>query len=353
MSKLKYGIIGTGNIAVSKHLTGYAALKDEVELMAVCDNNKEAAERAAKQFGIPNVFTDYRNLLAMKDIDLISVCTPNCLHAPVTIEALEAGKHVHCEKPMAMNSEEAQEMLDTARKTGRKLMVGLNNRFTKETQFVKKYVDDGNLGEIYYIKCGWVRRSEIAPRGWFTDKALSGGGSLIDLGVHFIDLAMYFMNYPQPKSVVARTFCKFGNTGLCKLYTLEGIPTDVNKKFDVEDFAAGFIDLNNDACITFEISWALNTENERTFYELNGTKGGLCFNKSGLKIFTLVNGQQADIQPHINGDFFGANEFRYFIECIRTGEEPVISPPEQGVAMMKLIDGIYRSAEERKQIEFH
>lgn len=359
MKKLKYGIIGTGNIAMGKHLPGYAALNQDVEIVAACDINMNALDTAAKKFNIPKITTDYKELLTMDEIDFVSICLPNYLHAPVAIEALNAGKHVHCEKPMAMNTDEAKSMLEARNSTGKKLMVGLNNRFTPQARYAKSFIEEGHLGEIYFAKCGWLRRAGLAPYGWFTDKSKSGGGPLIDLGVHYIDLVMYFMNYPSLKSVTSRTYCKFGNSQSGYLYNYDGKKPGTEDKFDVEDLAAGFIELKNDASISFEISWASNIENEKVYYELYGTKGGLKFEhvfsktlKPELKVFTTISGQQIDIIPQINPALYKETEFMHFINCIREDKQPTISIPEQGVDMMKIIDGIYQSEKQRKQVIF-
>jgi len=353
MKKLRYGIIGCGGIS-GKHLTGYSALADDVEIVACCDIIEERMDNVAKKYNIPKKYRDYKDLLVDPEIDFVSVCLPNCLHNPVTCEALKVGKHVHCEKPMALNTAQAQEMLDTSRKTCKKLMIGLNNRFTPQSQFVKQYIAEGNLGEIYYARCGWVRRAGMAIAGWFTDKEQSGGGPLIDLGVHYIDLVMYFMNYPKVRDVSARTYCKFGaNLDLRQTYT--GAYTRLDLPYNVEDFAVGFINLENDACISFEISWASNIEREKLFYEILGTNGGIKMETQPggpfFKIFSRIGDQLVDIEPKLRMDAY-QGEFAHFVESIRTGKDPTISVPEQGVEMMTLIDGIYRSADSRQPYFF-
>lgn len=348
--KLKYGIIGTGGIAMGKHLPGYSGLKEDVEIVAACDIDGTRLKDAGQRFNIPHLYTDYNELLALKEIDMVSVCLPNYLHAPVTIKALKSGKHVHCEKPMAMNEKQAQEMLNAKNETGRKLMIGLNNRFTPVSMFVKKYIEDGNLGDIYFAKCGWLRRRGLPAREWFQNKELSGGGPLIDLGVHYIDLVMYFLNYPELTSAVARTYRKFGGTGISQLYAYHG--SQPNWGYDVEDLVTGFLELKNDVSVSFEISWASNVEKEVMFYEVYGSKANIRSYNGDLSIFTVVNGQFADIHPKIEPDLYPETEFKHFVNCIRTGSEPLISITEQSMKMMKIVEAIYRSSEERKQIHF-
>ncbi|MHB1485228.1 MAG: Gfo/Idh/MocA family protein [Saccharofermentanales bacterium] len=350
MKKLKYGIIGTGGIS-EKHLPGYSLLKDEVELYAACDIDYEKMRKQAEKYSIPNMTTDYHELLSMDEIDFVSICLPNYLHAQVTIEALKKGKHVHCEKPMAMNYQEAKQMLDAKIDSDRKLMIGLNNRFTHQSMYAKNYIDEGNLGEIYYAKCGWLRRGGLAASGWFTDKALSGGGPLIDLGVHFIDLVMYFLGYPQIDSVLAKTYRKFTDSDIRKIYTIPGLKYDAEAVNNVEDLATGFINLKNDISVSFEVSWASNTVKEKYFYEIYGTKSGISYDSSTneTSIITVVNGHPAEIRPLINPALYEETEFKHFVNCIKNNQEPTISIPEQCVEMMKLIDGIYRSAQSGKQ----
>lgn len=359
MKKLSCGIIGTGGIANNKHIPGYLKLKDDVEIVALCDIDEEALNKTAEKHNLTNTkrFTDYKELLALEEIDFVSVCLPNYLHAPVTIEALKAGKHVHCEKPMTINEANAQEMLRVSKETNKKLMIGLNNRFTPYAMYVRDYIKQGNLGNIYFAKCGWRRRNGLPHSGWFSDKSQSGGGALIDLGVHFIDLVMHYMNYPGIKSVTAKKYCKFGQSNLKEMYTFPSAKLDPNIKFDVEDLAVGFIDMKNDASISFEISWASNIEKEMVSYELYGEKAGVKFtddfvNPPKLQIFTSESGQLVDVIPKINPYLYDETEFKHFTNCIRTNQEPTIAPPEQAVEMMKLIDAIYNSSKTGKQIVF-
>lgn len=344
--KLKYGCVGAGGIADWKHLDGYSKI-GEVSIEAICDANLKAAEKLAEKYGIPKVYGDYMEMLEKTKFDFISICTPNFLHAPITIEALKRGIHVHCEKPIAMNAQEAQAMVDAKNKYGRKLMVGLNNRFTNESFFVKKYAVEGLLGEIYHAKCGWRRRRGIPGKGgWFTNKQLSGGGPLIDLGVHFLDLAMYFMGNPKPASVVGAAYSKFDDNSSRNSWSYG---SSGDGTYDVEDFAAGFVRLENSATIDFEFSWASNIENEYYYYELMGTKGGVCYKGGELKIFSEVFDTCIKILPDTNYPSKALNEFEHFIDCIKNDREP-LAPPEQAVDLMKVIDAVYRSAETKKEV---
>lgn len=346
VGKLRYACIGAGGIAEKKHLNEYAKLAD-IELAAVCDPDLKAAERLAGKFGVPKVYADYQELFEAEKLDLVSICTPNCLHAPIAVKALEKGVHVHCEKPLAIHAQGAQAIVDAKNRYGRMVMVALNNRFTQESLFVKKYADAGLFGEIYHAKCGWRRRNGIPGKGaWFTDRKLSGGGALIDLGVHFLDLTLYFMGYPQAQSVSGAVYSKFGeSTNRLR----PGYRNNGDGRFDVEDLAVGMVRMENHATIDFEFSWASNIEKETKYYELLGTKGGVAFRDGELKIFSEVLDTSINIVPELNSAIRSMNEFEHFVECIRTGREPAASP-EQAVSLMKIIDGIYLSDTQRKEI---
>ena len=356
MEKLRCAIIGAGGIC-EKHIKGYLTLQDDVEIHAICDTDEIRLNKIADKYSISRRYTDYKEILSNKDIDFVCVCLPNCLHAPITIEALHSGKHVHCEKPMALNAKQAQAMVDAKNKTGKKLMIGLNNRFTPNAMYIKQYINDGNLGEIYFAKAGWVRRSGLPHAGWFCEKEKSGGGVLIDLGVHFIDLVLYFMDYPGFASVTAKTYSKLGKPETYRIYANPLAREDAGIRYDVEEMATGFIDLKNDAAIMFELSWASNIENEKNYYEIYGTNGGVKYvwedgKEPELKIFSRIGGQLIDIIPRIKPELFQESEFKHFIDCIRLNQEPTICAPEQGVEMMKLIDAIYLSAEQKRPLIF-
>lgn len=352
--KLKYGVIGTGNI-VPKHLNGYSALSDSVDIVACCDINAEKMNAVADKYNIPNRFENYKDLLAMKELDFVSVCLPNYLHAPISIEAMEAGLHVHCEKPMAVSLKAAEAMLKARNRTGRCLMIGLNNRFTIESQYTRQLIEAGFLGKIYFAKCGWQRRSGLPHAGWFTNKEQSGGGPLIDLGVHFIDLVLSFMGYPAFTSLSARTFNYFGGTSKHNAHLYPGVRPGKETIYNVEDMATGFINLKNDASLQFEVSWASNIEKEKVFYELYGTEGGVRFENdfSGtptFKAYRIIEGQQVDVVPKLNSFAFKTTEFNHFVESIQKGVQPQIVKAEECVQMMELIEAIYQSANEKMPI---
>ena len=205
------GIIGTGYISVARHLPAFKALQDEgkVRLVAVCDVGEERLQKAAKKFDVPLAFTDYREMLALGEIDAVSVCTPNFQHKQPVLDAFAAGKHVLCEKPLALNTDEGAEMVAAGRAAGRQLQVGYNLRFGPGAQSVKRFINDGKLRpDIYYARAQALRRRGIPSHGHFTDKAKQGGGPLIDIGAHVLDLSLWLMGFPKPVSVSGQTQAK-------------------------------------------------------------------------------------------------------------------------------------------------
>ncbi len=355
MKTLKVGVIGTGGIARAFHLP---TLSDTpgVELVAVCDIVREKAVKAAEDFKASHVFEDYRELLELEELDAVSICTPNYLHSIIAVAAFEKGKHVICEKPDAVSVEEALKMKAASEKAGKLLMVMRNNRYDGKIQFLKKYIAEGNLGEIYAAKCGWVRRRGIPGKGgWFTTKAQSGGGPLIDLGVHMIDVSIWLMGSPTPVSVTGSTYCKFANedTKADSANAAFG-ESKAGGTFDVEDLAMGFIKFDNGASLAIEFSWASNIESEDKYVELLGTKAGAKYHStdSELKLFGEAVGVTTDIKPNLGTAEAGqhARYIRHFIACIR-GEETPIFVPQQGVDMIKILTAIYQSAQTGSEVK--
>ena len=235
--KLGIGIIGSGGIAQNAHMPGYAAVPDLCKIVAVADVNADAAKVAAEKFNVKHVFSDYKKLLEMDEVDAVSVCTPNYLHHEPTIKAFQAGKHVLCEKPIAMNAREAAEMVAAGRKAKKKFMVGYNLRFAPTNQLLKKYIDAGDLGEIYFARAQALRRRGIPGWGVFIDKSKQGGGPLIDIGVHILDLTLWLLGHPKPVAASGQTYAKFG-----KRSDIVGFMGQWDyKNFTVEDFAIGLI----------------------------------------------------------------------------------------------------------------
>lgn len=339
--KLRYGCIGAGGIARKKHLSNYAKQPD-VELVAVCDSVLPAAEALARDFGIDQVYSDYREMLDRESLDIISVCTPNFLHREITCYALEHGVNVHCEKPLAMDQQEALEIWQTAERTGKKVMLGLNKRYLPETLLVHEMMKEDFFGEIYHARCGWRRNSGIPGIGrWFTNQKLSGGGVMIDLGVHYLDLAMSYLDYPDVLTVSGSAYQKFGKGGDTRIR--KGYRSDPEGVFDVEDMAVGIIRTASGATVDFEFSWASNVEKEMRYIELMGTKGGMIMENDDLRLFSHKAGTCFVEKPDMNTLNFEISEFAHFIQCIRTNTEPITNAWE-GYKIMKIIDAFYASA---------
>lgn len=350
--KLKVGLIGLGGILKTAHMIGYKEFED-VEIAAVCDISPEKIELFKKEFNMPDVksFTDYNELLETEGLDFVDICTPNYLHSLVAVKALNKGLHVFCEKPDAVSVEEAIKMQEAAEKSGKHLMVMRNNRFRSTSRYLKQYISEGKAGEIYCGRCGWQRRRGIPGKGgWFTTKAQSGGGPLIDLGVHMIDLAIWLMGNPVPVSVSGCTYTKFADSDISdSVHSSFGEKKD-DGIFDVEDLAMGFIRFDNGACLQIEFSWASNIEKENVFVELRGTKAGINFKQDGLKIFEEDCGVLEDVLPLVTEtppDH--PKNIRHFINVLQGKEEPDFVPT-QGVNMIKILEAMYKSAESGAEV---
>lgn len=351
--KLKGAVIGIGGISRS-HLKAHMA-NPEVEIVALCDVKAERAIERAEELGIPYVYSDYRDLLKQEDIDFVDICTPNLYHSQIAVAALEAGKHVFTEKPDAISPQEAQRMADTASREGKLLMAMRNNRFADGSQFLKKFIDKGSLGEVYTARCGWLRRRGIPGKGgWFTTKELSGGGPLIDLGVHFIDVAIWLMGNPKPVAVTGATYCKFAHSDISDSeHSQFGEKATGDETFDVEDLASGFIRVDNGATLQIEFSWASNVEEEVTFVELRGTKAGASLKNGEVKIFHEIENVLCNTVPVFSKNKEGGNNHQknlfHFIDVLQNRAEPIILP-EHGVDMIKILSALYESAATGKEV---
>ncbi|MBQ8696579.1 MAG: Gfo/Idh/MocA family oxidoreductase, partial [Clostridia bacterium] len=253
--KLRIGIIGCGGIANGKHMPSLKRLGN-VEMVAFCDIIKERAEKAKADFGTPDakVYTDYKKLLSDGSIDVVHVCTPNRSHSFITVDALEAGKHVMCEKPMAINSAEAKKMLDAAERTGKKLTIGYQNRQTAKARYLKNEALADTFGDIYYARAIALRRRAVPTWGVFLNEYEQGGGPLIDIGTHALDLTLWTMNNYKPKYCVGSVYHKLND----QTETANAFGDWDPEKFTVEDSAFGFVVMENGATVSVESSWALN-----------------------------------------------------------------------------------------------
>lgn len=349
--KWRVGIIGIGGICKGSHLPEY--LSDErLEVAALCDIIIERAEEIRdKYFPDAAVYSDYKELLKDESIDSIDICTPNYLHSIIAVAAFEAGKHVFCEKPDAVSVSEVMRMKEAADKAGKTLMVMRNNRWVSASKYAKKYIESGRMGEIYCGRCGWQRRRGIPGKGgWFTTKEQSGGGPLIDLGVHMIDLAIWLMGNPTPVAVSGNTYMKFADNDVSDSVNSDFGDKNSEGTFDVEDLAMGMIRFDNGALLQIEFSWASNIEKENRFVELRGTKAGLSWTDSGVKIFSEDNGELTDtVSPTIDQQNGHRKNLKHFYDVVIEGAEPQFKP-QQGIDMIKILCAIYESARTGKEV---
>lgn len=350
--ELKAAIVGCNGIALQKALPSLAKIP-EVAVTAFCDIAGERAQSAAKQYGAKGagVYTDYRELLLDKTLDVVYVCTPNITHAPITIAALEAGKHVMCEKPMATSCTDAKAMLDAAVKSGKKLSVSYQNRFRQDVQTLWRYCRGGALGQVYFAKAHAIRRRGVPTWGVFLNEELQGGGPLIDIGTHSLDLALWLMDDYRVRYVAGSTYRKLAETGGGGNMFGPWEP----KKFTVEDSAFGYVVMESGATIMLESSWALNALDEKEAkVTLCGTKAGADMDDGlrlngeaydDLYIRELGTGK-VDID-YYSGDIVepGELEARSWIDCILNDTPPVVEP-EQAVAVTRILEAVYRSARE-------
>lgn len=352
MEKVKVGIIGCGGISKTAHCPSYL-IEPRAEITAVCDIIEERAESVRKKFfRKAKVYMDYKELLKDPDIDYVDICTPNYLHSVIAIDALNAGKHVLCEKPDAVNADEALRMKAAAEANRKRLMIIRNNRYGGASAPLKKLADNGFFGDFYAGRCGWIRRRGIPGKGgWFTTKEQSGGGPLIDLGVHMIDLAVWLMGNPKPVAVSGNTFSYFADSEIMDSPESKFGDRVEGGTFDVEDLAMGLIRFDNGAVLQIEFSWASNIKKEKRFVELRGTEGGLAWENGHAEIFYEKNGKQKNEKIHPAAGKAGhpAN-ISHFIDVLQGKSEPVFVP-DQGIDMIKILSAIYKSAETGREIE--
>ena len=356
---VKIGIIGCGGIANGKHMPSLKKIKN-VQMVAFCDIIEERAVKAAEEYGVEGakVYTDYKELLKDRDIEVVHVCTPNRSHAFISIDAMEAGKHVMCEKPMAKTYKEAKEMLDASERTGMKLTIGYQSRWRADSLYLKKMCEDGELGEIYSGKAMALRRRAVPTWGVFLNEYEQGGGPLIDIGTHALDLTLWMMDNYKPKMVVGTTFEKLKNQKDCGNAWGDWDP----KKFTVEDAAFGFIVMENGATIMLESSWALNIRNPKeAITMICGTEGGADM-FDGLNINFIKNGRQCILKPDLTAGgvaFYDGDgdedpsvlEARAWLDAVVNDHEPR-TKASQALVVTQILEAIYESAKTGKPVYF-
>lgn len=331
MEKTKIAVIGLGGIAQLVHLPILSKLGN-VEISAVADINKNRLKSVGEKFLIAKQFSDYKELLATQDVDAVIIATPTNTHSEIALECLKAKKHILIEKPIARSLAEAKEINSVAKKNKKQVMIGMNLRFRPDAMLMKSLVSSGELGEIFYIRCGWLRK-QSSEQKWFLNKNQSGGGVIIDLGILILDLAMWIMNDHQMKSVTVQKY-------------------NHNTK-DVEDSAVGLVRFDNDQVISFEVSWGLHSEWDKFHLAAFGTKGTAHLNP--LRAYKRLETNRIDYtlaQPANSSNLFKKsyeNELKHFVGMVRENN-PVASSCDDAVSLMKLLEAMYKSADSKKEV---
>lgn len=361
--KLQIGFIGCGLIANMKHFPALSNLNDMCQMVAFCDLIEERAKNGAMTYGTSDAKTylDYKELLNDDSIDVVHVLTPNVSHSQITIDALDANKHVLCEKPISHSYKEAMKMVEAAKHTKKKFTIGYQNRFREEVQVLKSACEEGYLGEIYFAKAHAVRRRAVPTWGVFMDKSKQGGGPLIDIGTHALDLTLHFMNNYKPKSITGSVFYKLADKPEGNMFG----PWDP-KTYEVEDSAFGFIKMEDGATVFLEASWALNTTDTReACTTLCGTNAGaeiktgpdlkpnLVFND--VKYNKLFETRFSEV-PGVAftnpvGNSPQDKEAKQWLKSILEDTEPLVKP-EEALVVTQILDSIYQSSQGKKTIEF-
>ena len=351
---LRVGVIGAGVGAL--HLAAYKQIP-EVEIVALAGLDDDRVKRVAAEYGVPQTYREYEQMLAAPNVDAVSVCLPNHLHMPVAIAALEAGKHVIVEKPLARNAAEGQAIVDAARAQDKVLMISFDKRHRTDVMWIKNYIDSGAIGRVYYAKAHWMRRSGIPRLGsWFVSKEQAGGGPLVDLGVHVLDIAMYLMGEPKPLAVSASTYAEFGPRGQKGWGGGRWQFSDENLPYEVEDLGTAFIRLAGGATLLLEASWGTHSAAGDDFgVTLYGTEGGIELlvrnytTVDTVRVFTDIGGVATDLTPKIPGGNGHLEVLRRFVSAVLHGT-PAIPGPADGLRRNQVLDAAYTSAAEEREV---
>jgi predicted dehydrogenase len=353
MEPLRVGVIGCG--AGIFHLEGYAE-EPRAKVVALAGLDTPRCEQLAAKFGVAEIYRDYQDLLDKADVDVVSIAVPNHLHLPVTLAALKAGKHVLVEKPLARHAAEAEEMVAAAEKAGLILAVSFTRRYRADMLVLRKHIEAGGLGDIYYAKAYWMRRSGIPGMGsWFTSKELAGGGPLIDLGVHVLDMALWLMDNPKVKTASAATYSKIGPQGK-GAWLGDRFKVSTEHPYEVEDLATAFLRMENGATLQLETSWAAYTGVTDEFgVQLMGDKGGATIHIKDyatigtLTLYSDLDGIPVDSMPRLVTKHGHAQIIHGFVDGVLNGT-PVSPDGKEGLDRVRLIDAIYRSAELGREV---
>ena len=349
----RVAMIGAGTIVQRGHIPNFQSIPN-VSVEAVCDVNAERVAEVAAEKGVPHSYTDYEVMLREIKPDITVIATPNIFHHPMTMAALNAGSNVLCEKPLALTYAHAKEMMDLATSKGLTVNVGSHYRWSDAIRAAKAQADAGFFGDIYAARTVWHRRAGIPGFGsWFTRNALSGGGCLLDIGIHALDRALFIMDYPTPVTVSGVTFSQMGTQGI----GLGGWGMDIHKptdasQFDVDDLAWALVRFENGAALQLQVAWAVNNA-QQFVTEIYGTKGGAAVgDQDQVTLYSIVNGSQADTELQVPRS--GANSYQHlvrnFIRYLDGDATAEVITPTQSLTSVKIIEGVLRSATEGREI---
>jgi predicted dehydrogenase len=333
MDKVRIAVVGLGGIAQVMHLPILSRLKT-AQITAVCDTNPAKARLVADRYNIKSYYANAQEMLAKSEIDAVDVCVSTHAHKEVCKAALEAGKDVLVEKPIARYYSEAKEIIECAQRNKRKLMVGMNSRFRPDAMILKGFIEGKELGKIFYVKAGWLKQ-QSSHQQWLTDKNKSGGGVFLDYGIVMLDLALWLMGYPEPLTVSASTYS--------------------HETKEVEDSTAVFIKLQNDATLTIEVSWTMLMDKDFLYCNLFGTDGSALINP--LRIHKRMHGELVNVTPTKmeKPENLYKRSYEYELQSFITavqGLHPIISTGEEALHRMKIVEAIYKSAEMKKEVIF-
>jgi len=343
MEKIRLGMIGCGGIARGAHIPNYQKLTNEVDIVACADIDESIAKSVSERFGIPRYYKDYHEMLESEQLDAVDVCTPNGVHKDPTVAALNAGVDVLVEKPIARTAAEGWEMVNAARKNNKLLIVGFQNRFNPAANVMRDFFDSGDLGEVYYGRSWALRRRGIPGYGVFVRKEIQGGGPLVDIGVHILDLTLYVLGFPRARTAYGVTYTKFGKRkdqaerGKWKV-----------EDYSIEDMALGLIRFENGLTLSVEASWASNISREIFNTTLMGDKGGAVLDP--LEIYLEKGGVQLDVKPNYNTRIDSTFEkIKKFVDSVRERKE-LYAPGIEAVKVQAILDAIYESAKQGNEV---
>jgi predicted dehydrogenase len=332
--KTRIAVVGAGHVAQVAHIPSYRSNPD-AELVAIVDYDPVKAKRIKAQFGFHEWYEDFNTMLRKSNVHAVDICTPNYLHAPMAIAALRSGRDVMCEKPMARNAKEAQQMVDAAESNDRILMVAMNNRFREDALTLQKFVGGNELGDINIVKAGWLRHAtDWKDRAWFTERGKAGGGALLDLGTPLVDLSMWISGLKKTTGVSCSVFGKKG-------------------KDAVEDSACAMVRFAGGACLMLEVNWNLRDPRDVVYLQVYGARGAGVL--SPLQVHKSIQGVLVNVTPALGKqkNYYKESyqaEIDHFIQCVRKQKAPLTSGKD-ALTVMKIMDAMYESASTGREVE--